>query len=498
MGLYVVWSRRAAVATEEPHASAVAAEVIREGGNAVDAAVAASFALAVTLPHLGGLGGDFFALVRDPDGHVFFVNGSGYSPSGLAPVEGRVLAGAEAITVPGMVDGLYLLWRTLGSHDWSELVRPAAELARDGFPASRTLAEGIRAHRPKLEADPGSRQTYLVGEVAEGSLVRFPGLAEALDLITDNPRSFYEWVIAEAIVEYASSRGSPIALDDLKAYKALMSAPLKTSYRDWVIYEMPPNTQGATSLHILRLLEGAEPPENPFGAERVRALLEVARPAYAWRDLNLGDWRYMRVPVRELLSDRVLEEIRAIGEALARGGPGDTTYFAVATADGYVVSAIQSLYHPFGSGITEPKYQITLNDRGACFDPRPGLPNSAGPRKRPLHTLSAIIMGKEGAWYALGASGGHLRPQQHAIFVTNIVDYGMRFDEAINAPRFAWNPETGELLIEEGVEAPQVPWVRGVRRVKKVGVANAAALIGGVVGASTDRRGAGTPAIVAW
>lgn len=497
MSHYIAWSRRAAVASEEPHASAIAADIIRGGGNAVDAAIAASFALAVTVPHLGGLGGDFFALVKDPDDRVYFVNGSGYSPAGLEAVGGRRLRGPGAITVPGMVAGLYRLWRVLGSLDWAELVRPAARLARDGFPASRTLAEGVRAAESKLAADPGSRETYLAAEVGEGSLVRFPGLGKALELIAEDPRSFYEGDIAEAVAEYASSRGSPLSLDDLRSYEAEEGRPLRTTYRGWVIYEMPPNTQGATALHILKLLEGLEPPENPLGGERVRAVLEASRPAYAWRDQNMGDPRYMRVAASELLSDRVLEDIRRLGEVPRAGGAGDTTYFAVATADGYLVSAIQSLYHPFGSGVTEPRYQITLNDRGSCFDPRPGLPNSVGPRKRPLHTLSALIMGDGSAWYALGASGGHLRPQQHAVFVTNIVDYRMRFDEAINAPRFAWNPETGELLVEEGVEPAPPPWVGGVRVVRRVGVANAAALLSGAVGASTDRRGAGVPAIVA-
>ncbi len=497
MSHYVAWSKRAAVATEEPHASSVAADIIRGGGNAVDAAIAASFTLAVTIPHLGGLGGDFFALVKDPNDRVYFMNGSGYSPAGLEAEGGHRLRGPEAITVPGMVAGLYRLWKVLGSLDWAELVSPAIKLAREGFPASRTLAEGIRAAEGKLAADPGSRQTYLVAEVVEGSLIRFPGLAKALELIAEDPRSFYEGAIAEAMAEYASSRGSPLNLDDLRSYDAEEGQPLITTYRGWVIYEMPPNTQGATALHILKLLEGLEPPKNPLGGERVKAVLEAARPAYAWRDLNLGDPRYMSVPVTKLLSDRVLKEIRRLGNAPRAGGVGDTTYFAVATADGYLVSAIQSLYHPFGSGVTEPRYQITLNDRGSCFDPRPGLPNSVGAKKKPLHTLSAIIMGKEGAWFALGASGGHLRPQQHAVFVTNIVDYGMRFDEAINAPRFAWDPESGELLIEDGVKPTTLPWVRGVRRVRRVGVANAAALLGKVVGASTDKRGVGVPAIAA-
>ncbi len=495
---HAVWSRRAAIATEEPHASTVAADIIRRGGNAVDAAIAASLALAVTIPHLGGLGGDFFALVKDPKGSVYFINGSGYSPEGLEAEVGHQLRGPEAITVPGMVAGLHRLWRMLGSLEWAELVEPALKLARDGFPASSTLAEGIRAAEDRLARDPGSRETYLAARVVEGSVIKFPGLARALELIAEDPRSFYEGDIAEAIAEYASSRGSAISISDLRSYDAEEGAPLRTTYRGWVVYEMPPNTQGVTALHILKLLEGLEPPNDPFGVERVRAVLEAAAPAYMWRDLNLGDPRYMKVPVDRLLSDEVLDEVRRMRGVPRVGGAGDTTYFAIATADGYVVSAIQSLYHPFGSGVTEPRYQITLNDRGSCFDPRPGLPNSVGPRKKPLHTLSAIIMGDGTNWYALGASGGHLRPQQHAVFVTNIVDYGMRFDEAINAPRFAWNPETGELLVEEGIKAPELPWVKRIKRVRRVGVANAAALLTGSVGASTDRRGAGAPAIVAW
>ena len=495
MNHLIAWSSKAAVATEEPNASTAAADMMRRGGNAVDAAVTASLVLAVTLPHLGGLGGDFFALVRRPDGRLLFINGSGYSPSALEAV-GRRPEGVEAITVPGLVAGLYRMWRELGSLEWGDLVRPAAEMARRGFPASRTLADAVRAYSDVLAQDPGSRETYLRDPPIEGRIFRLPGLAEVLEFVADDPRSFYEGEVAEALADYVASRGGLLSAGDLRSYDALVGKPLRGSYRGWTIYEMPPNTQGVTTLHILALLEESVAPQNPYSEARVRALLEAARPAYMWRDLNVGDPRFMRMSADDLLSDEVLGEVRALaGEAV--GGSGDTTYFAIAASDGYVVSGIQSLYHPFGSGVTEPRYQVTLNDRGACFDPRPGLPNSVGPRKLPLHTLSGVIMSDGGAWVALGASGGHLRPQQHALFITNIVDYGMRFDESINAPRFAWNPETGELLVEEGVRPARLRWLRGVRRVRRVGVANAAYLSEGVVGAAVDRRGAGVPAIIA-
>mgnify|MGYP001772507678 CR=1 FL=1 len=486
------------VASEEPLASYIGARILELGGNAVDAAVSTSFALSILVPHLGGVGGDYFALIMTPDGKVEALNGSGASPSRLSLelLEERGLSAIErgplSIVVPGMVGALYELWRRYGSLEWSKLLEAPARLAREGFPAPPSLASAIKAYRGVLEADRGSREAYLEWAVEDWSLYRLPGLARLLEELSEDPRALYEGKPAEAIVEYVSERGGVLDLNDMKSYRPEWVEPLKSSYKGWELYEIPPNSQGVVSLYILKLLE-EKPLYKPLSMERFKAIVDLAIPCYKWRDLNIGDPRYMRIPLDKLLDSHVLEEIMRIKAEWKGGGMsgGDTTFYAVVDRDGMVVAGIQSLFYPFGSGLTEPKYQVTLNNRASGFTLQKGLPNTLGPSKKPLHTLSALIMRSEasGRTVALGASGGHYRPQLHAIFVTNIVDYGMSIEEAINSPRAAWDWSTGRLVAER-----DLGWSHSEAVVvDRIGVANAVEVKGRVKGGATDRRGDGIP-----
>ncbi len=488
------------VASESSLASAIGASVLASGGGAVDAAVAVGLSLAVVVPHLGGVGGDFFMLYRSPEGRVYFVNGSGFSPARLSRDEvlGRGLnsiptEGPLAATVPGLFGGLYEAWRRFGRLEWAGLVARARRLAAGGFPLPRGTWRSAKARRECLERDPGSREALkdiLIGE--PGGAVRMPGLAALLEGVEEDPWYFYRGEPAEALEEYLASIGGVMTGEDLRSYRPLTAEPLEGEYRGWRLYEMPPNTQGATTLHLLYMLEEEGVEGGPSSRERAVQLGRLARVAYAVRDLHLGDPRYMSLGPEKLASR---EEFRRLasqvssGQRAASPGGGDTTFFAIADGEGGIVAGIQSLYYPWGSCVTEPRFQITLNNRALGFTLDEGLPRSLRPRARPLHTLSAVLMEGEGRIVALGASGGLLRPQQHALFVTNIIDYGMGVHEAINASRALWDPWRDAIICEEGFECPE-----GGVRVERIGVANAVEVVGAVKHGYTDKRGEGLPA----
>ncbi|MCE4616020.1 MAG: gamma-glutamyltransferase family protein [Aeropyrum sp.] len=488
------------VASESSLASAIGAGVLGSGGGAVDAAVAVGLSLAVVVPHLGGVGGDFFMLYRSPEGRVYFVNGSGFSPARLSRDEvlGRGLGsipreGPLAATVPGLVGGLYEAWRRFGSLEWASLVAPARRLAARGFPLPRGTWRSANARRECLERDPGSREALkdiLIGE--PGGAVRMPGLAALLEGVEEDPWYFYRGEPAEALEEYLASIGGVMTREDLRSYRPLTAEPLEGEYRGWRLYEMPPNTQGATTLHLLYMLEEEGVKGEPFRRDRVLQLERMARVAYAVRDRYIGDPQYMSLTPEELASRDVFKRLAAeLSNPNKPGGveKGDTTFFAIADGEGGVVAGIQSLYYPWGSCVTEPRFQVTLNNRALGFTLEEGLPRSLRPRARPLHTLSAVVMEGEGRVVALGASGGLLRPQQHALFVTNIIDYSMGVYEAINAPRAVWDPGRDAIICEEGFECPE-----GGVRVERIGVANAVEVRGAVKHGYTDKRGEGLPA----
>ncbi len=496
------------IASEEPIASSVGATILAKEGNAVDAAVAVSLSLAVVIPHLGGIGGDFFAFIHTPNGNVDFVNGSGPAPGrlsrdlftakGLRNIPGR---GPLSITVPGYFAGLYEVWRRYGQMEWRELVEPAAKLARDGFPVPQSLARAVKALKDELSSDPGWRRTY--SNIEEpGTIARFPGLARLLEGVSEDPSFFYMGEPSKAIEEYVSERGGVLTARDLASFKPLTGEPVSSGYGDWTLYEMPPNTQGLTTLHIMKILEQWNLPKQ--AERRFYYILAASWPAYEARDRELGDPRYMSMSVKELLSDDYIGMLRAV----ARKGPRsclevnyrelrgkDTTFFAVADKEGIMVAGIQSLFYPFGSGLVEPRFQIPLNGRAAGFTLQSGRPNILEPGKLPLHTLSAVIGVSEGKVLALGASGGHFRPQQHALMLTSIIDNGYSPGEAISAPRLLWAPWTckvvADTISETAVVSSGYEVITG-----RTGVANAIMKYGRTLTVATDPRGDGYPYLI--
>ncbi|MEM2137357.1 MAG: gamma-glutamyltransferase family protein [Candidatus Methanomethylicia archaeon] len=457
------YSTHGVVASESPLASSIGANILRAGGNAVDASVAMGFALGVTLPHLSGLGGDFFAILRDPNGNIHFINGSGYSPKNLN-VDYMCSLGftsmpthhVHSITIPGMVDGFYGLWRAFGSMEWKKLLEPSIRLADEGFPAHRSFCRALRNLRGELIKDAGSRITYRLDEDLpnEGDILSFKGLSQALRLIAEDPRNFYEGDIGMKIVDYIKSLGGVMELDDLKYYHSEFQQPIKVNYKGWDVYEMPPNSQGITTLHILKLIENISFSTIPLlSMDRVQHILEASVKAYSVRDKYVGDPRFMTISIEELLSENFINDLKKhnISDFSSTfTSNGDTTYFALTDDEGYIVSCIQSIFHNFGSYITEPTYNITLNSRGSSFTFIDNHVNRLEPRKKPLHTLSATLINYGSRWMAMGLSGGHLRPFLHSQIINCIIDYGLHPQVALETPRFRWEPGSNNVECERG------------------------------------------------
>lgn len=494
------YSLKGVVASETALASAVGVKILEIGGNAVDASVATSLTLSINIPHLGGLGGDFFALIKDLQGRIIFVNGSGYAPSKMTAelinsmgLKEIPLEGPLSIVVPGMVDGLRVMWEKLGSLEWRKIVDLVINSLKSGFPISPSFAMSLNNLRDLLTRDEGSKKTYYstARYYSPGQLIRFDGMIKALELIREDPRQFYEGDIAIKISEYVRSAGGVLSYEDMKNYRAEMGDPLKLCLGDTTVYEMPPNTQGITTLQLLKLLE-EERAGKPNSIERLSTYLRMFKAVYKIRDSYVGDLRYMRVKVSDLLSDDFLHS-SILAHQESRGSNGDTTYFAVVDSGGMIVSGIQSLFYPFGSKVTEPTYGITLNSRASSFNLLPDHPNSLAPLKKPLHTLSAMIIVSNDREMALGLSGGHFRPQLHAEIFQNMFKYGMNPQESIEHPRFVWYPGTNIVELEEGFEEGAIEGYT-LRRVKypaRLGVAAIAEIKNNVRAGYVDIRGDG-------
>ncbi|WP_291764980.1 gamma-glutamyltransferase family protein [Caldivirga sp. UBA161] len=441
------------IASEHPVASGVGAGILRSGGNAFDAAVAVSLTLAVVQPHLGGLGSDLVALIYDANrGRIEFLNATGWAPAGLSKglLESRGLSkvplrGPLSPVVPGMLAGLYSLWRRLGSIEWRSLVNHVIKAVEPGFPAGPGLIRAVRSVVDSNAIDDAFKAAYPIN-AEPWSIIKMPKLIKALELIAEEgDDAFYRGEIGESIIAHVNSLGGVFSINDFRDYRPEWGEPVSIEYRGFTINETPPNTQGLTTLMILKLLEDYKP-SGPFTVDRIMNHIEAYKVAYRARDMFIGDPRFINVPINDLLN---LSFLKGIGEGSLHGGVGDTTYFVVADGYGNVVSGIQSLYYHFGSLVTDPNFGITLNNRASDFSL--SGPNALEPRRRPMHTLSTVIITKDGELkYALGTSGAHYRPQQHALIVTNIIDYGMNPVDAVNAPRFLWS--SGELLVEDGYE----------------------------------------------
>lgn len=474
-GRSTVHSMNGMCAASHPLAAFHALEVLRNGGNAVDAAVTASAILCVVEPQMTGIGGDCFALIAKPDGSITGLDASGRAPraadedwlraSGLEEISPD---GVHAVTVPGAVDGWDRLLSAQGTIDLATAVAPAIALAEDGVPVAPRVAWDWALNVDKLARDEGGAEHYLVNGRAPraGEVHAVPALAATLRRIgEEGARAFYEGEIAEEMVACLRARGGLLDLEDLSSTQASWVDPIASSYGDFDVLEMPPAGQGVTALVLLNILKHFDLKSmDPAGPERFHIEIEAARLAYEVRDRYIADPAMVDVPLEKLLSGELADHLAAridvnrriedIPAAVDRHH-SDTVYLTVVDKDRTAVSFINSIFKSFGSGIVTPKSGIILHNRGAGFVAQPGHPNCIAPAKRPLHTIIPAMLAREGrAVMPFGVMGGAYQAVGHAHLVTNIVDYGMDLQEGLDFPRAFYVDE--RLAIEEGLSAETV------------------------------------------
>jgi gamma-glutamyltranspeptidase/glutathione hydrolase len=486
-----VWGSHGAAATAHPIASLIAIDMLRAGGSAVDAAIAANIALGLVEPIACGVGGDAFALLWDPKAReVVGLNGSGRSPRSLSLETHRSRAsaglipahGVLAVSTPGAVDAWWMLHQRYGRLKWAELFAPSIALAEAGTPVAQTVAYYLASsHRaftnPRLGV--GETENFLKvwapeGRTpAEGEVFANPGLARTFRLIAEGGREgFYEGEVADTIDRYFARIGGWLSKADLAAHRGEWVAPAHITYRGAEVWGLPPNGQGLATLQMLNMLERFDLAGMGFlSAASLHHQIEAKRLAFEDRARYYADPAFAEIPIDWLISkdyaaqraalirpDRILTPAHA-GEA---PGQGDTTYLCAADADGMMVSLIQSNYQGMGSGLMPDGLGFMLQNRGRGFTLQDGHPNVYAPGKRPFHTIIPGFATKGGEpWLAFGVMGGNMQPQGQTQIITDLVDYGLGLQEAGDAPRWLHEGSTepngeaaqgnGELFLESGV-----------------------------------------------
>ncbi|MFS8535521.1 MAG: gamma-glutamyltransferase [Limnochordales bacterium] len=449
-----VMGRRGAVATSHPLAAQIGLRILQEGGNAVDAAVATAAALTVLEPTSNGIGGDAFALVWDGK-KLHGLNASGRAPMALSPevfaAQGLTKVPTDGwlpVTVPGAVSAWVALTRRFGSMPLKRLLEPAARYAEEGHPVPPVIAGYWRAAAARFAGRDDWRQTFLPwGRPPEpGEIFACPDQARTLRLIGESDgEAFYRGELAAAIARYARETGGLITEADLAAHAPEWVEPIRTTYRGFDVWELPPNGQGLVALLALNILEDTELPSLPhLSAAQLHLVIEALKLAFADAHRYIADPALADVPTRELLSKVYARERRALisrARALADPVPGlpragDTVYLCTADAEGRMVSYIQSNYMGFGSGVVVPGTGIALQNRGAGFTLEEGHPNQVAPGKRPFHTIIPAFLSKDGVpLAAFGVMGGDMQPQGHVQVVIGMVDYGLNPQAVLDAPR---------------------------------------------------------------
>jgi gamma-glutamyltranspeptidase len=462
--------RRGMVAACHPLASLAGVDVLRSGGNVVDAAIATNAVLAVTQPNFCGVGGDLFCLYYEAaTRRVHFLNGAGRSGSRATLDElGRRALTAVPNTGPGSVSvpGVTRAWRMLldrfGSQPLASLLEPAIHYSGEGFPISDVVAQAIREKAPVAD-DPEWHRVFVPGGrfPKTGDCFRQADLARTLTELGGEPELFYKGRVARSIAERMSANGF-LTAEDLAAHEGEWGEPISSTYRGYRVYETPPPTQGLATLLTLNLLEGFDLTRlEPQSPEHLHLLIEMTKLAYADRNRYVADPAHERVPVETLIGKPYAERRRRFFDPEKAQWPqwgeidGDTTGFVVSDAKGNIMSVIQSLYKSFGSVVVAPGTGVVLQNRGAYFNTDPAHPNCFAPRKRPFHTLIACVVTR-GDEPVLGYSnmGGDGQAMFHTQSLTNALDYGMEIQEAIERPRFVAGPiDLGDVADQVRIES---------------------------------------------
>ncbi|NUO95843.1 MAG: gamma-glutamyltransferase [Gemmatimonadaceae bacterium] len=461
-GRSTVYAPHGVVATSQPLASAAGLEVLRQGGNAVDAAVTAAAVLSVTEPHMTGIGGDMFAIVwLAREGKLVALNASGRAGSLMTreTLQARGFRagsqqGAMSVTVPGALAGWELLLRTHGKRSLAQALEPAISYARDGFPVTPIIAAQWANETAFLQRDSAAAATFLPGGHAPkaGEWFRNPDYARTLqDVAAHGIGTFYGGALGQRIATHLQALGGFITLDDLRGNAPTWVTPISVPFRGYRVWELPPNNQGIAALEMLRILEPYDlKAMGHNSATYLHHLIEAKKLAYADLDRFVGDADHLDMPADRMLTDEFIAERRGHldpSHAQPRVDPGplrtrsETIYLTVADAEGNMVSFINSNYDYFGSGVVVPGTGFVLHNRGAGFTLTPGLPNTVAPGKRPFHTLipafvTQSVDGREQAYMSFGLMGGGVQAQGHVQFLLNYFVFGMDLQAAIDAPRF--------------------------------------------------------------
>jgi gamma-glutamyltranspeptidase/glutathione hydrolase len=475
-----VLAQHGMAATAQPLASQVAVDILKKGGSAIDAAIAANAVLGLVEPVSNGIGGDLFAIVWDPKTkELYGYNGSGRSAKGRdlaklnheleriktvfrsqgVPYRAHIPPfGSLPVTVPGTVDGWFALHGKFGKLPIADDLAPAIAYAKDGFPVTQLIAlywkgnmSSFERNKALIEELDNARATYLIDghAPAEGEVFRNPDLAHTLAAIAKGGRDeFYKGEIAHIIDTYFKRIGGDLRYEDFAAHRGEWVTPLSVNYRGYDVYELPPNGQGGAVLQMLQILKGFDLKKMGAGsADTLTAMLETKRLAFEDLAKWYADPTFVDVPMKQLLSDRYADERRKlislshanpnIGAGNPRLGQGDTTYFCTADKDGMMVSIIQSNYRGMGSGLVPDHLGFMFQDRGELYSLDPKAANVYAPGKRPFHTIIPGFVMKDGApFMAFGLMGGDMQPQGHVQVLTNIIDFGMNVQEAGDAARW--------------------------------------------------------------
>src|SRR6202167_1130289 len=471
-GRSMVITKYGIVATSYVQASQAGARILERGGSAIDAAIAANAVLGVAEPMMNGMGGDLFAIYWDAKtGKLYGLNPSGWAPAGLnmeylnaKGVNEMPQSGVDSVTVPGVVDGWTKLHDRFGKLPWRDLFQPAIFYADHGYPVPELIHDFWKESQPELMKNPESQRVFLPGGAAPetGEIFRNPDLAQALTRVANEGESaFYKGEIAQAILKTSQQLGGTMSAADLAQYSSEWVEPISTNYRDWTVYELPPNGDGMAALEMLNIMEQfPADPAGPHSPGELHTRIESMKLAYADVKKYDGDPRFSKIPVDQLISKPFAAQRAKLLDpakgncSVAPGslGGSDTTYLSLVDSDGNILSFIQSNYSEFGSGITVDGMGFALQIRGGLFSLDPLSPNALAGHKRPFHTIIPGFMQRGDEHIGFGIMGGFNQPLAHAQFVSNVVDYHMNIQAAMEEPRFTANGKLGcNIVIESRV-----------------------------------------------
>ena len=482
-----VIAQNAMVATSHPLASQIGIDILKEGGNAIDAAIAANAALGLMEPTGNGIGGDLFAIVWiEKEKKLYGLNASGRSPEDLTlkyfkenNFKSIPAYGPLPVSVPGCVDGWFELHNKFGKIKMRDILSPTIKYAEDGFPVTELVSYYMKNASDNFQDYPNFKETYFIDDSTpeKGQVFKNPDLANTLRTIVKNgKKGFYEGEIAQTIANFVQDQGGFLSYDDLKNHKSEWIEPVSTNYRGYDVWELPPNGQGIAALQILNLLEGYDIRSMGFGtADYIHHFVEAKKIAFADRAKYYADMDFNEIPVDYLISKEYADirrkEINSENSAstVFPGNieNGDTIYLTTADSEGNMVSLIQSNYRGMGSGMVPNDLGFMLQDRGELFSLDENHFNVYAPKKRPFHTIIPAFITKDGnPLISFGLMGGAMQPQGHAQIVINIIDFDMNLQEAGDAPRIRHQSnqqptggemtDGGEVALEKGFNYKQI------------------------------------------